>query len=167
MAGRPHMSVCGGRAVHHVPGAGLRPRRLPEPNAAERRALDRIGAPPGIRLACQTRPHVDVAVHPLLNPALLAPARSKGAAEFGHERVVTVLFLDVRGSTKLAEHRLPYDVVFLLNHFFEEMAGAVDSADGHYSNFTGDGLMALFGLRPGTEKGANAALACARGCSGG
>jgi class 3 adenylate cyclase len=51
-----------------------------------------------------------------------------GRANFGEEKFVTVMFLDVRGSTRLAEHRLPFDVVFLMSHFFAEMATAVENA---------------------------------------
>jgi len=52
-------------------------------------------------------------------------------------------------------------VVFVLNHYFAEMAIAIDATGGHYSNFTGDGLMALFGLEKDADHGAHAALNCA------
>ena len=166
MAHRPHVSVCGGRArcttcrvrVDHTDGP------LPEPNKLEADALARIRAPLGLRLACQLRPCVDLSVAPLLNPRLAfsTNARAAHGKEFGEERHVTILFLDLRGSTRLAEARLPFDVVFILNHYFAEMAEAVDLAGGHYSNFTGDGLMALFGLEDGLDHGAGAALVCAR-----
>ncbi len=87
--------------------------------------------------------------------------RAPRGKEFGEERHVTILFIDLRGSTALAEARLPYDVVFLLNYYFAEMAEAVDLAGGHYSNFTGDRLMALFGLGLSADHGAKAALRCA------
>lgn len=163
-AGRPHMSVCGGRArcttcrVRVVSTAQV----LPAPNPAELRALAHLQAPAGVRLACQLRPTGDLRIEPLLNPTLLFAASTRwGGSQFGQERPVTVLFLDVRGSTQLAETRMPYDVVFVLNHFFEEMAMAVEEAGGHYSNFTGDGLMALFGLDARDDHGASAALRCA------
>jgi len=57
-----------------------------------------------------------------------------------------VLFVDLRGYTGLGEARLPYDVLFILNLFFHEMARALCASNGHYSQFTGDGLMALYGL---------------------
>ena len=41
---------------------------------------------------------------------------------------------------------MPYDVLFILNRFFAEMTKALADTDGHYSQFTGDGLMALYGL---------------------
>ena len=71
------------------------------------------------------------------------------------------MFIDLRNSTRLAEARMPFDVVFLLNHYFAEMAEAVERAGGHYSNFTGDGLMALFGLDGLLEFGSRGALICA------
>ena len=99
---------------------------------------------------------------PLLNPRLAIPTgRRPRGREFGEERELTILFIDLRGSTRLAESRLPYDVVFLLNHYLAEMADAVERAGGHYSNFTGDGLMALFGLEPSPDHGAVDALRCA------
>ena len=72
LAERPHVSVCGGRArcttcrvhVDHAEG------ELPPPGDLEARALCRIGAPSSVRLACQLRPRVDVAVQPLLNLSL-------------------------------------------------------------------------------------------------
>lgn len=162
-ARKPHVSICGGRArcttcrVRIDQGADL----LAAPNDLEDRALALIGAPESVRLACQLRPRSDVAVHPLLQPDLLIRRSRFRSKEFGEERCVTILFIDLRGSTRLAEARMPYDVVFLLNHYFAEMAAAVDAAGGHYSNFTGDGLMALFGLTECDDSGARAALLCA------
>jgi adenylate cyclase len=56
---------------------------------------------------------------------------------------------------------LPYDVVFLLNSSLAALAEAVEKCGGYYSNFTGDGLMALFGLNRERAEGAKAALRCA------
>src|SRR5260221_14076722 len=56
------------------------------------------------------------------------------------------MFVDLRGSTTLGEAKLPYDVLFLLNPFFYEMKQSLEATNGHYSQFTGDGLMALYGL---------------------
>jgi adenylate cyclase len=163
MARRPHMSVCGGRArcttcrVQIVSAAG----ELPEPKELEATALRRIRAPREVRLACQLRPEVNLTVHPLLHPSLVTPTHRAFSREFGEERQVTILFVDIRGSTSLAETRLPYDVVFLLNSLFAALAEAVEKFGGYYSNFTGDGLMALFGLEGEQAQGARAALRCA------
>lgn len=146
--GIPHAAVCGGRArcttcrvLVTRAGDDLAP---PEPREA--RALARINASPGTRLACQMRPTSDMTVLPLL--AHNAGARDgmmQGGLE-GSERLITVLFVDLRGSTTLGEKHLPYDVMFLLNQFFHEMTQALTETRGHYSQFTGDGLMALYGL---------------------
>jgi adenylate cyclase len=63
----------------------------------------------------------------------------------GRERLITVVFVDIRGSTTSGEAKLPYDVLFILNQFFQEMNGAIAATRGHYSQFTGDRLMALYG----------------------
>jgi adenylate cyclase len=146
--GIPHASVCGGRArcttcrIHVGRGAEF----LPPPEPLEAKALARIGAMPGMRLACQVRPTKDLAVTPLLAAdASAADGFTPGGLE-GSERQVTVMFIDLRGSTTLGEAKLPYDVLFILNRFFSEMNQAIDATNGHYSQFTGDGLMALYGL---------------------
>jgi adenylate cyclase len=146
--GVPHASVCGGRArcttcrVRVVGGHSA----LPEPAGLEAQALARIGAADGVRLACQIRPTANIAVNPLLAAdASAVDGLIRGGME-GSERHVTVMFVDLRGSTTLGEARMPYDVLFVLNQFFSEMTKALDATGGHYSNFTGDGLMALYGL---------------------
>ena len=61
--------------------------------------------------------------------------------------------------------KLPYDVLFILNRFFQEMSKAVAATNGHYSQFTGDGLMALYGLNAADPAvGAADALRGAREC---
>jgi adenylate cyclase len=146
--GIPHASVCGGRArcttCRILVTKGL--DRLPEPTGRESTALARIGAMPGTRLACQICPTADISVMPLLAAnASAAHGSIRGGLE-GSERLITVVFVDLRGSAFLAETRLPYDLLYLLNQFFHEMIKALASTNGHYAQFTGDGLMALYGL---------------------
>jgi adenylate cyclase len=64
----------------------------------------------------------------------------------GSERLITVVSVDLPASTRLGETRMPYDVLFILNRFFAKMTKALADTNGHYSQFTGDGLMALYGL---------------------
>jgi adenylate cyclase len=163
-AGIPHASVCGGRGrcstcrVRIVHGA----QGLPPPSPEEARVLRRVSAPPGVRLACQLRPRGDVGVVPLL-PALPPPATvAPDDYRPGHEQEVAVLFADLRGFTRVAEHKLPYDVVFLLNRYFEVVGGAIERAGGIANQFTGDGVMALFGVESGPDRGARQALDAAR-----
>lgn len=164
-AGIAHASVCGGRGrcstcrVRVQAPAGS----LPEPGAAESRVLARVGAAGNVRLACQLRPQQDIRVTPLIPPSLPpALALAQGDVMAGEERDICILFADLRGFTGLSEQRLPYDVVFLLNRYFEAVGDAIERAGGVANQFTGDGVMALFGLHGGAEQGARQALQAAR-----
>jgi adenylate cyclase len=163
--GIPHASVCGGRArcttcrVMVTQGCDA----LPEPGPQELAALTRIKASPGMRLACQIRPTESISIMPLFAAdASAIDGTVRGGLE-GSERLITVVFVDLRGSTTIGEAKLPYDVLFLLNQFFGEMTRALIATNGHYSQFTGDGLMALYGLHESDPaRGAADALRGAR-----
>jgi adenylate cyclase len=153
MAGIPHAAVCGGRGRCSTcrirVGEGGDNQPLPSPE--ERAVLARIGAAPAMRLACQLRPVADLAVAPLLParaPLREARRRIDNAPMLGLEREIAVLFADLRDFTRLAEHKLPFDVVFILNRYFEAMGREIESAGGHVDKFIGDGVMALFGAVP-------------------
>src|SRR5499426_1935212 len=163
-AGIPHASVCGGRgrcSTCRIRVTGD-PAALPAPSPQEQRVLQRIGAPPTVRLACQLRPVRALAVSPLVDAAAgVGVALARVGARSGEEREIAVLFADLRGFTRLAEHKLPYDVVFFLNRYFEAVGGAITEAGGIANQYTGDGVMALFGLDTDPEEGARQALAAA------
>jgi adenylate cyclase len=165
LLGVPHASVCGGKGRCSTcrVRAQAPPAALPPPSPEEQKVLRRVHAGPGVRLACQLRPLGDVRVTPLLPP--LAQA-SDGFARPGYtqggEREIAILFADLRAFTKLAETRLPYDVVFVLNRYFAAMGQAVEEAGGHIDKFIGDGVMALFGIQSGAVAGCRQALAAAR-----
>jgi adenylate cyclase len=129
---------------------------------SEQGALSRLGVGPNVRLACQLHPSGDLSVLPLL-PADIQIEKGKS----GHspasetERSVAILFVDIRRSTAIVEKRLPYDVVFLLNHFFEAVAGAVVEAGGKPNQFLGDGMMAIFGTEVSPQVACRQALEAA------
>jgi adenylate cyclase len=163
-AGIPHASLCGGRGrcstcrVRVGAGREALPRAAPD----EARVLRRVGAPPNVRLACQLRPTADLEVFLLLPPRGLARADLHGPdAAAGAEREIAILFADLRSFTKFSEHRLPYDVVFVLNQYFAAVGGAVERSGGYLDKFIGDGVMALFGLESGPREGCRAALLAA------
>ena len=149
----PHASVCGGRArcttCRVRVGNGL--DRLHEPNDLEARALKRIAAPGNVRLACQLYPEADLAITPLVMANQDFSSTLHGGGVQGHEEYVVAMFVDMRGSTNLGERVLAYDVVFILNRFFTELSEALAASHGHYAQFAGDGLMALYGLDPGRK----------------
>jgi adenylate cyclase len=165
IAGIPHASVCGGRGRCSTCRVRVRGEvhAIDPPSANETRVLRRIGARPNIRLACMLRPRGEVEVTPLLPPlAIAADGRSRVDFMQGSEREIAILFADIRGFTALAEGRLPYDVVFVLNRYFSAMGRAIESAGGRVDKFIGDGVMALFGIESGGQTGCREALAAAR-----
>jgi adenylate cyclase len=60
------------------------------------------------------------------------------------EREVTVAFIDVVESTRMAEAHNPAEVASLLNEFFQMATNAIFNHDGHVNNFIGDEVMAIF-----------------------
>jgi adenylate cyclase len=149
LGGIAHYAVCGGRGrcstcrIRVFEGMD----RQPPPGAIEAATLHRIHAEPDVRLACQLKPAHDLVVAPLLKARGEREAPVAAAsAEPGHEKVIAVMFCDMRRFTALADQRLPFDVVFLLNRYFAIIGQAVAKSGGHIDKFIGDGAMALFGL---------------------
>lgn len=164
IGGIPHYAVCGGRGrcstcrVRILSGLD----QLPPPNTMERATLARIGAEPDVRLACQLRPTVNISVTPLLDPERARAVPSSGlVATPGREREIAVLFCDIRNFTELTDHRLPFDVVFLLNRYFSVVGKAVEQAGGRVDKFIGDGAMALFGAQTSKNEASRQALSAA------
>ena len=160
----PHASVCGGRgrcSTCRIRVTGPT-SALPPASAAEQRLLQRVGAPPNVRLACQLRPKGNISVTPLL-PANAQASDGYAQPSYlaGQERTIAVMFADLRTFTGIAEQKLPYDLVFLLNSYFEAVGEAITSAGGAVDKFIGDGVMALFGVESGPEEGCRQALAAA------
>src|SRR5262249_9619948 len=157
----PHLSVCGGRGRCSTCRIGIagNPALQPPPAPQELAVLQRIGAGPNVRLACQLRPSRDIAVTPLL-PVIGRPGASRAAPDTlrGGRRQSAVLFADIRGFPRIAENKLPYDVVFLLNRYFEAVGSAVAESGGIATHFTGDGVMALFGVPTSLESACRQAL---------
>jgi len=146
----PHASICGGRArcstcrIRIIGDCA----RLPPPSPREAFVLAKVGATdPSIRLACQLCPSDDLSFFQLFMPSVMsANARAGAPAGIGQERYLVSLFVDMRGSTRLAETRLPFDTVFIVNRFLGAVSQAVIANGGQPNQFVGDGMLALFGL---------------------
>lgn len=151
-AGIPHTHVCGGRArcstCRVIVSDGLercRPR-----NEAEEKLARVKGFSPVIRLACQTTVIGDVTLRRLvLDDTDIQVAIREGrtdSGDAGREAEVTVLFCDIRSFTMFAESSLPYDVIHILNRYFETIGAIIDRHGGYIDKYMGDGIMVVFGL---------------------
>src|SRR6266850_6288074 len=162
----PHASVCGGRArcstcrIRIIGDCDS----LPEPSKREAFVLNRVGAggDPAIRLACQLRPNTDLSFFQIFVPHVTAASlRNAGSVRIGQERYLVSMFVDMRGSTTLAEQRLPFDTVFIVNRFLSAVSQAVIECGGQPNQFVGDGELALFGLNSNPQTACRQALQAA------
>ncbi|MGQ9922187.1 MAG: adenylate/guanylate cyclase domain-containing protein [Desulfobacca sp.] len=115
----------------------------------EQRLAERLHFPPEIRLACQTRLTGPVRLRRLIiddedlectDLTILA----NQSVIVGTEKGIFILFADIEGFTAFAEALLPYDIVHILNRFFNRMGRVIRQYHGYINAYMGDGLMALF-----------------------
>lgn len=163
--GVPHASVCGGRArcstcririIGDCSG-------LPAPSQREAFVLHRVdNDDPAIRLACQLRPNADLSFFQLFLPhTVSADGHAENPTRIGQERYLVSMFVDMRGSTQMAEKRLPFDTVFIVNRFLGAVSAAVLESGGRPNQFVGDGMLALFGLSVSRREACRQALRAA------
>ncbi|NOD84166.1 adenylate/guanylate cyclase domain-containing protein [Ruegeria sp. HKCCD6119] len=157
--GVPHAALCGGKGrcttcrVIVEDGSDA----LPPPGDVEARSLAAVGASPQTRLACQIRPTEPTTVFRVFRPD---GGRIRGHASQGQECQLAVLFLDMRSFTARTTGQLPYDIVFLLNRFFDAVVPAITKEGGVVDKYMGDGLLAVF-EKPNAAASARAGLQAA------
>ncbi|MEE8384848.1 MAG: AAA family ATPase, partial [Dehalococcoidia bacterium] len=86
--------------------------------------------------------------------------RDRAALE-GERRTVTVLFADAIGFTPISEHLDEEEVYDLMQRCLGRMMDAVHRYEGTVTQFTGDGVLALFGAPIAHEDAARRAVAAA------
>lgn len=79
----------------------------------------------------------------------------------GEVRLVTVMFVDLIGSTAMAEKSAPTEVVTTMNAFYRAVAAVTDRHGGWIDKFEGDGAMCVFGAPLAQSDQADRALAAA------
>jgi adenylate cyclase len=79
----------------------------------------------------------------------------------GEQRVVTVVFSDIRGFTTFSESRPPNEVIDILNRYLTTMTDVILKHGGTLVTFMGDGIMAVFGAPIELEDHADRAYAAA------
>jgi len=151
-SGIEHTHVCGGRArcstCRVIVTDGIEHCR---PRNEKEQALAKIkGFSSDVRLACQTTVGNDISIRRLvLDEEDIAVAINEGRSKLndaGREIEATILFSDIRSFTSFSENSLPYDIVHILNRYFDTLGDDIDSFDGYIDKYMGDGIMAIFGL---------------------
>jgi len=89
-------------------------------------------------------------------------ALAEAGALTGEVRDTAVLYVDLVGSTQLAQSRSPAEVAEVLNSFFEIVVAAVDERQGLINKFEGDAVLAVFGAPLPSAAPESDALATAR-----
>ncbi|HET9608105.1 MAG TPA: adenylate/guanylate cyclase domain-containing protein, partial [Acidimicrobiales bacterium] len=89
-------------------------------------------------------------------------ALEQGTGLRGEEADASAVFVDIVGSTAMAEVLPPDDVVETLNDFFDVVVRAVDGQGGWVNKFEGDGALCVFGVPSTQPDHAARALSAAR-----
>lgn len=90
------------------------------------------------------RPASPPAPAPLTKAATMPPGTAAPSSK-AERRQLTVMFVDLVGSTALAAHLDPEDMREVIRSFQDRVAGEVARFDGHLAKFMGDGALAYFG----------------------
>ncbi len=147
-----HVHVCGGNArcttcrIYIIAGlSNCRPR-----NEKEKQLADKLGFPQNIRLACQTKISGNISIRrPVVDELdieiILKQFDGAPGAKLGQEKDLAILFTDIENYTEFAEALPAYDVVHVLNRYYQTMNEIIVQHKGVISDVAGDGILALFG----------------------
>jgi adenylate cyclase len=154
----PHTHLCGGHArcstCRIIILEGL--ENCSQRNDLEQNLANRLNFTPQIRLACQTNISGQVKLRRLVLDAKdeeLTSQMLPDSTPFyaGNEKKIAILFADIRNFTTFSEYVPPYDVIHVLNRYFDLVGGVISRYGGYIDNYMGDGLMALFGVDDSNE----------------
>jgi adenylate cyclase len=148
-----HMHVCGGNArcstcrVYVVDGLS---NCLPR-NEKEKQLAEKLGFPHDIRLACQTKINGNITIRrPVVDDLdreiILKQIGNGSGTKLGQEKDLAILFTDIENYTQFAEAFPAYDVVHILNRYYQTMNDIIVQHKGIISDVAGDGILALFGV---------------------
>jgi adenylate cyclase len=148
-----HVHVCGGNArcstcrVYIVDGLS---NCLPR-NEKEKQVAEKLRFPQNIRLACQTKISGNIAIRrPVVDDLdreiILKQFGDGSDTKLGQEKDLAILFTDIENYTQFAEAFPAYDVVHVLNRYYQTMNEIIVHHKGIISDVAGDGILALFGV---------------------
>jgi len=117
--------------------------------------------------ALRDRAHILSAFGRVVEPAIRDRLLSGALQGQGELRAASILFVDLRGFTAMAEKEEPGAVVATLNEFFTTIGAWVRGCGGFVDKYIGDAALVVFGLfdesDEGAARGAAAAVRCATG----
>ena len=79
----------------------------------------------------------------------------------GEKREATVMFIDIKNFTPLAEKTDPRTLITILNNFFSVCIGTITRHGGFIDKFIGDAIMVVFGAPEEDAGHCHSAIACA------
>jgi adenylate cyclase len=161
-SGIPHYHECGGNAkcstcrILIVEGS----EHLSQRNEKEIALVEKLRLPDEIRLACQTTVNggpvrVRRIIRDKSDIKLLVGQRDD---KVGREKILVLMFLDIRNFTPFAGAHLPFDVIHVLKKMFFIFQFNIDKYGGKIIDTTGDGLYAVFGISGTLQEAARAAV---------
>ena len=90
-----------------------------------------------------------------------SPSDADPAVDFAERRQLSVLFVDLVGSTALTTQRDPEEMRQIVRRYQNAVAGEVARFDGYVAKFMGDGVLAYFGWPKAHEDEAERAVRAA------
>ena len=113
-------------------------------------------------LALEERQRIVNAFGQQVSPAIVEELLKQGPRIPSRRTFVCVLFMDIRGFTRLVEKKTPEEFVAYQNAVFAAAIEIVDRNHGVINQFLGDGFMATFGAPVATGRDCRNALSTAR-----
>jgi len=173
-AGIPHCHVCGGNArcstcrVLVLEGVDC----LTAPNLKESFLNNQMHFPPNVRLACQT--HVvggNVKLRRIIQDETdiglyVGSAAGDSTQQLGEEKVMALLFFDIRNFTHIMENHPAFDAIHIIRKLFSSFQSSIEYNKGNIVETTGDGLYAVFNYEKGKDRNAQAAVRAAHSMLG-
>jgi adenylate cyclase len=156
-----HAAMCGGVGrcstcrVRVVAGG----ESCAPPSPAERETLERVRAPPDVRLACQLRPSERISVIPLVRTD--RPVFRQSLPQPDLECDAVLVFCDFLNRAELARDHMAQDLMFVFVRSVEAIIMAVRACGGTISYVNHDSVCALFGAVGNYEHAARQALRAA------
>ena len=95
-------------------------------------------------------------------PGAVAKGLEAGEVLGPRERVVSVLFVDIRDYVSMSEGRRPEEIFATVNRYTTAVSSVVEKFGGSIVEFNGDGMMVVFGAPQALEDKESAAVAAGR-----